>query len=191
MKKIHINCRKENTGWGMFWSFLILPISIVLGLSACKKTAVSHSPYDSKFSFTYNGTHYVLPYKDGTAEWAILDNGISINRPDIFNGIIYFPYAGCAYFEPTGTSIQSNSNCQLSALGFPIDSVAVYLYQSGSVNISYSNCQHHSEYDVVTGTTVEYDVCDANGSFDLVLKNKEGKTITITDGELQEYSLQR
>lgn len=163
--------------------------------AACKKDSSSHSnsPADGKFSFTYNGTQYVLLYKEGTAEWGIENSGIFINRPDLFNGIIHFPYANCAYLDPntSGAPVQVAPNCHLTASGMPIDSVAVYLYQSGLVNIAYKNCSHKSEYDPYTGSAVSYDVCDADGTFNLILKNKENKMISITDGKLEAYSFKR
>ena len=146
---------------------------------------------ESEFKFTYNGTQYVLPLKQGTAEWAILDAGIYINRPDLFNGIIYFPHSNCAYLEPQGQSVQMTGNCVLSSSGFPIDSVAVYIYQSGSVNLSYTNCVNKTEYDPYSGQTVTYQVCDVNGTFELTLRNKENKTISITNWEVKEYNLRR
>jgi hypothetical protein len=175
--------------------FYLLLLYVLVLTTACKKTSASdsNSPANSKFSFIYNGTQYVLPYKEGTAEWGIENSGIFINRPDLFNGIIHFPYANCAYLDPNtnGLSVQLAANCQLTASGMPIDSVAVYLYQSGLVNISYRNCSHKSEYDPYTGSTVSYDVCDANGTFDLILKNKENKTISINDGKFEVYRLKR
>ncbi len=170
---------------------IFLPYILVL-TTACKKTH-SKSPADGKFSFTYNGTEYVLPYKEGTAEWGIENSGIFINRPDLFKGIIHFPYANCAYLDPNanGLYVQLAASCQLTALGMPIDSIAVYLYQTGLVNISYKNCSHKSEYDPYSGRTLSYDVCDADGTFNLILKNKENKTITITEGKLEAYSFKR
>ncbi|MEP7144103.1 MAG: hypothetical protein ABI707_14570 [Ferruginibacter sp.] len=173
--------------------YLLLLAYAFLGLTACKKTSAAettHSPFDGKLSFTYNGTQYVLPFKEGVTEWFIMNGGIYIYRPDIFNGTIYYPYTNCAYLE-NGLSVQLAANCQLSSSGSPIDSVSVYIYQSGSMNISYKNCYHKSVYDIVTGNTDSYDVCDADGTFNLILKNKENKTINITDGSIQQYSFRR
>ena len=167
---------------------------VLSGLTACKKSSTdnTHSPFDSKFSFTYNGTHYVLPFKQGTAEWGV-SPGIYINRPDIFNGTIHFPYANCAYLDPQtyGLPISAGANCELSASGFPIDSVAVYLYHGGSYNISYKNCYKKKEFSIISGNTIEFQICDANGTFDLTLKNKENKTIVITGGTFEMYNFRR
>ena len=175
---------------------LLLLASLISGITACKKSSSSSSksPYDGKLSFTYNGTPHTLPFRDGVAEWGIEGSGIFINRPDLFNGIIHFPSPNCAYLDPNtnGSSLFLASGCQLtSGSGTAIDSVAVYLYQSGSATLTYKNCTQKSEYEPFTGRTVSYDICDANGTFNLVLKNKENKTITITNGVLEMYSLRR
>ncbi len=173
--------------------YLHLFVCVFVGVIACKKNATQkHSPFDSKFSFSYNGNKYILPFKEGNSEWTAT-NGIYINRPDIFNGTIHYPYTNCAYFAPqaNGLYVQVNTNCQLSVSGFPIDSLMVYLYQSGSYNITYRNCYKKKEYDIFTSSTILYDVCDADGTFNLTLKNKENKTITITDGTFQVYSFRR
>jgi len=168
---------------------LLVCIFFILVLFACKKSSSGskHSPADGKFRFTYNGIKYELLYKDGDAEWAV-DDGIYIYRPDLFGGVIYFPYKNCAYLDPD-FNIMRNSNCELTRNGGPIDSTLVYLYQSGSFTMFYSNCYQQPEYDIVTGSTYAYDVCDVTGTFDLTLKNSEGKTIVITDGSFEEYSL--
>jgi len=161
------------------------------GLLACKKSSsdTKHFPTDSRFRFTYNGIKYELPVNEGTTEWAI-NNGIYIYRPDLFGGAIHFPFSNCAYLDPD-LDIIAHGNCDLTKNGAPIDSALVYLYQSGSFNISYTNCYQKSEYDIVTGTTIVYDVCDATGTFNLTLKNSEGKTIVITDGSFEAYNFRR
>ena len=171
--------------------FYILLLYTPVLMTACKKD--SKSFVDSKFSFTYNGTQYVLPYKEGDAEWGIENSGIFIYRPDIFNGVIHFPYAKCAYLDPitNGLYLGLETNCQLTASGMPIDSVAVYLYDSGFVNIVYTNCSWETKYDPFTGNSIPYEVCDANGTFSLLLRNKENKTISITDGKFEEYGFAR
>src|SRR4051794_36330991 len=88
-RKKHFNMKKN----------IIIIVSIVLAISCgCKKN--SNSPGDSKFSFTYNGAHYILPLRDGDAEWGREAAGIFINRPDLFGGIIHFPRSSCAYLDP-------------------------------------------------------------------------------------------
>jgi hypothetical protein len=174
--------------------YLLVFLSIVCGSIACKKNSPQrHSPFDGKFSFRYNGTNYTLPFKEGTTEWSVTP-GIYINRADIFNGIIHFPTSSCAYMD-TGTSgenVTDIGNCHLTQIsGAPIDSAVVYLYLNGFFNINYYNCESHSEYDVFTGRTINYDVCDANGTFELTLKNKDDNIIRITEGSFQQYNLRR
>lgn len=95
------------------------------------------------------------------------------------------------YLEPGIGDVQISGNCQLSSFGFPIDSVAVYLYESGSFNILYKNCYEKSEYDPFSSSTIKYSVCDADGTFNLTLKNKENKIINITDGTFEMFSFRR
>ena len=164
-----------------------------LTLFACKKDAdqKNRTAYDSKFSFSFKGHDYALPLKEGTAEWGIMEAGIFINRPDIFNGFVYFPNSNCAYLEPVGSSVQRDANCILTQYGSQIDSSAVYIYSSGTVFVGYSNCSSHSEYDPYSGSTIQYDVCDAKGTFELVLKNNNNDSIAITDGKLELYNYRR
>ena len=172
---------------------LIAVATLICSLPACKKSADYHT-YDSKISFSFNGNRYVLPQKEGGSEWGIMNNGaggIFINRSDIFKGIIYYPHSNCAFFEPDGSSVQIMWDCQLSSNSFPLDSTAVYLYSEGSINLIYKNCQNKTELDPFTGRTIRYDICDVDGTFDLVLKNKENKTIRITDGKLEVYNIRR
>lgn len=166
---------------------------LVLSLFGCKKDAdqKGKSADDSTFSFTYRGTHYELPLKEGISEWGILEAGIFINRPDIFPGVVFFPNSNCAYLDPTGSSIERAANCVLTQFGLPIDSSTVYIYSAGSVRLDYSNCTAHSEYDPYTGSTVHYDVCDATGTFQLTLKNNNNDSIVITDGKIEQYSFRR
>ena len=166
---------------------------VALVLFACKKDPEqkNKTPYDSKFSFTYKGSHYDLPLKDGTAEWGIWESGIFINRPDIFHGVVYFPNSDCGYLEPDGSHIEKAANCLLTQYGLPIDSSTVYIYSAGTVSIGYSNCSSHSEYDIYSGTTIPYEVCDAQGTFALTLKNNNNDSMAITDGKLELYSYRR
>ncbi|MGZ5133804.1 MAG: hypothetical protein ACXWCG_01585 [Flavitalea sp.] len=150
-----------------------------------------HTPFDSKFSFTYKEKNYTMPYKEGSAEWSTA-SGLYINRPDIFNGTINYRYPNCAWLEPVGTNVQMDyNNCKLESSGFPIDSVAVYVYESGSVIKYYKNCHTKKEYNYVSDQFFSYKVCDEEGTFNLVLKNKENKTIVITDGKFQVYSVRQ
>jgi len=111
--------------------------------------------------------------------------GVLISRPDIFGGTIYFREPGCAYLEPTGTNFSlASPGCQLIS-GGPIDSTKVYFYQSGTVNISKSDCEHKREPDLVFGGFLEHDECTLSGDFSLTLVNKNNATIKITNGVLR------
>lgn len=171
---------------------IIATIKLLLLLMGCKKEATSdtNSSLKSSLSFNYEGRQYVLIYEGtGIQNWGASDNGILIDRPDIFNGRIDFLRAGCAYLTPINTSIYANRNCELTnSSGLPIDSAVVYTYQRGVINITYSNCQTKWGYDIVTGTNYTYRICDGSGTFDLVLKNKSNQLITITAGIIKIYN---
>ena len=175
--------------------FYLLLFTSIFEVSGCKKHANEESPKNSSFSFTYKGNRHVLPLQEGVTEWSV-NPGLYIYLPDLFNGTIYFPRPGCAYLDPAtdGTAsvrVVSSTTCELQQNGGPIDSIAVYIFQSGMYNINWENCNQHQEYDPFTGQTVTYDVCDANGTFNLTLKNKNGETIEISDGQFRVYSMRR
>jgi hypothetical protein len=177
------------------WSFVcFLSTWLIIMTVGCKKSSESSNAPESRFSFTYKGIHYILRDPGSTGDWAIGGPfGIFIDRPDLFNGRIYFPSSQCAYLDPqdNGGNVHLNPNCQLiNSNGAPVDSIAVYFYQSGSANFLYKNCRTKRQYDLLTGYfTLE--VCDVSGTFDLVLKNKENKLIEITNGTFQVYNLAR
>lgn len=133
---------------------------------------------------------YNLTYVDYPAlEWSVSDRGLLINRPDIFNGVIIFPRAGCAFLEPYEGAVYNNGNCEsLNSSGTPVGSVLIYTYESGAFDFSYTNCEIKQLYDPVTGTHYTQHICDGNGSFNLVLKNKEDKSIAITNGIIKIYN---
>ena len=113
--------------------------------------------------------------------------------PALFGGRIYFVQPTCAYFEPGNTIVYDNyPNCQLSTQNSygdfePIDSSQVYIYQSGYLNVSFSNCVAKTETDIFTGDTNQYEECLASGTFDLVLVNKNSNTIKITNGVVNQF----
>ena len=142
--------------------------------------------YDSWVGFKYNGKQYHLPFGSG-AEWSITRGVLSINRPDLFGGQIFYGATGCAYLQPPGRSLDlpnAVGNCKLTEYGSPLrDSVGLYLYESGSLNMLVTSCDagFGSQRSSLNAP------CTIEGTFDLVLKNNENKTIKITDGEFHQY----
>ncbi len=136
----------------------------------------------------------MLLFKEGTAEWTVNSSGFGIFRNDIFGGIVRYLDSNCAYFEPGEArlvGLQTGGFCRLTAGGAPLDSIAVYLYQSGSYKITYKNCYTKTEYSYLGGPPIVYDVCDADGSFELTLENQENKTIRITEGTFETYNFRK
>jgi hypothetical protein len=175
---------------------IIIGILITALLSGCKK---SDSDDKTQFSFTYKGQIYNYSIVNNIANGGVgktVDGTvfISINMPDKFGGTIYYQQ-GCAYLAPEFTSINLGQGCtlsetQVSGDSVPIDSEKVFLYQSGSLNVSFSNCANQTGYDPFTGTNYAYTTCDANGTFDLTLMNNNDSTIKITDGVVKNFHLQ-
>ena len=164
-------------------------IIVLFGLTDCKKSSVEHKASDNTFSFSYNGSQYSLaPLKD---EYKVDSMTIWIARFDIFTATINYIKPNCAYYATNNTVVNVNGNCQLTnGTGLPIDSVVVYIYQSGSINVSYSNCNAQKLIDL-SGNHVTSTTCDMEGSFELVLKNNENKLITISDGKFVQYHILR
>ena len=174
------------------WRIRLLGLLVLSGISlTCKKSSDNKSAQDSFFNFTVNGTPHSLPYKEGIAEWSIINSSIYINRPDIFNGVIYFPYENCAYLEPPGSNVEADNDCHLTQNGLTIDSAAVYIFENGTKSINYTNCRSGTTLDPDTGGPIPYEVCDVDGSFFLTLKNNENKKIEIVEGSFRVYNLRR
>lgn len=112
--------------------------------------------------------------------------------PTVFGGRVYFLRNECAYLEPGNKVVNVvEPNCQLSIkYDFgnpqPVDSVEVYLYQSGNLDISFSSCEYKTETDIYIGQTRQYQVCRAKGTFNLTLVNKNNVTISIINGSVNE-----
>ena len=171
---------------------IIISGIFLLSTISCKKDAApgGRSTQKSSLNFNYNGKQYNLTYtNDGAQDWGASPNDIYINRPDIFGGIIRLVSPNCGYMEPYESAVYSNANCELTnTSGMPIDSVVVYTYESGAIELTYSNCETKHGYDIITGTNYTYEICDGNGTFRLNLKNKEEKHITITNGIIKIYN---
>lgn len=170
-------------------SLLVMGIIIFFSLSGCKKTNADHSAHDNTFSFNYNGRQYTLTPLNN--EYTVDSTGIGITRLDIFNAMIFFQKPSCAYYATDNSLVYVADKCQMTnGSGLPIDSAVVYIYQSGSLNVTYSNCSSVSLIDL-SGNHVTAEYCDMEGSFDLVLKNNENKLITISDGHFIQYQILR
>lgn len=175
---------------------IIIGILLTTVLAGCKK---SDSDGKTEFSFTYNGQNYNYSIVNNMSNAGVgkTTDGtlfISIDMPDEFGGPIYYQ-PGCAYLAPEFTSINLGQGCTLSEIdvsggSVPIDSEKVFLYQSGSLNVSFSNCVNQTGYDPVTGTNYTYTTCDADGTFDLTLVNKNDSTIKITNGVVKNFHIQ-
>lgn len=166
----------------------IVGILLLLGFAACKKSSPGHTASENSFSFTYNGTRYSL---DALGEYQADSMNIQITALDIFGAAIIYQKPDCAFYATDHTVVNVSGSCQLTnGSGLPIDSAAVYIYQSGSLNVSYSNCSSESLIDL-SGNHVTAQYCDMEGNFDLVLKNNENKLVTISDGHFVQYHMLR
>jgi hypothetical protein len=164
-------------------------IIILFGLSGCKKSSIDHTASDNTFSFSYNGSRYSLAPLN--YEYSVDSMTIGISRFDIFTAFIYYKKPNCAFYATDNTAVIVAGDCQLTiGPGLPIDSAAVYIYQSGSLNVSYSNC-NAVKFTDLSGNHVTATYCDMEGSFELGLKNNENKLITISDGKFVQYHMLR
>jgi hypothetical protein len=171
---------------------IMIVIFFTCFFAACKKTDSKVDPEKDEFSFTYDGRKYNYSIT-GNISNAGVSKGIDgtpyivIDMVNVFGGRIHFEKTGCAFLEPEFTYLRLDQGCQLSEINpvgntIPIDSVKVFVYQSGSLNVSFSNCITKSGVDFVTGLNYQYEICAALGTFDLVLVNKNNETIKITNG---------
>jgi len=175
----------------------IIGILLTVVLPGCKKSDTGGG--ETEFSFMYKGQIYNYSVVNNISNAGVgktTDGTIflNINFPDEFGGAIYYQ-PGCAYLAPELTSIKLEPGCTLSEIevsgdSVPIDSEKVFLYQSGSLNVSFSNCEDHTGYDPFTNQNYTYTICDANGTFDLTLVNKNDSTIKITNGVVKNFHVQ-
>ena len=168
-------------------SFITL---LLFELSGCKKEDVSNSNQNSGsdyISYTYNG----INYKSGLS---FTGNGIRIVIPGEPGQQIYFSLPTCAFAIPDGIIYGYNSIngvCTPSLGGQEADPLKVYLYRSGTLSYSYSNC-----YDspvMVYGTnggTRLVRLCTVSGKFDLTLINSNEEIITIRNGTFTLHNIE-
>ncbi len=162
-------------------------IIILFGLTDCKKSNTAPTAADDTFSFNYNGIQYSLkPLSD---EYRVDSMTISITRPDIFTGAILYKKPDCAYYAKDNSTVYMSGKCQLTnGSKQPIDSANVYIFQSGSLNVSYSNCSSYTVTDF-SGHKATITNCDMVGTFNLVLKNSENKLVTLSNGKFVQYHM--
>src|SRR5678810_697191 len=118
-------------------------------LSSCKKSGSSDNSVPGGLSYEFGGQTY-----DGSGgNWGLFFNGtdvtgISITRYDLFGGEVIFNDPGCAWLDPHTQEITLSGDCVLTYTdGNPVDSSAVYLYQSGVFNVHASNCRQIQKHD--------------------------------------------
>lgn len=174
--------------------FLIFALPAIV---ACKKNN-SKETKQSFIRFTYNGKVYNYTADPNTTLQAgasyLSDNnrnsfpGVFINDPSIV-GIsgarLEFSGNRCAYM---GAQISIyNPGCILKDIssGSPkdIDSVKTFYYESGTLNISETNCKTERKYDIVTAQYYDLSYCTLSGTFNLVLTNKNNTKIILSNGE--------
>ncbi len=170
---------------------LLLIISpIVVLFTCCKK---SGDDKVNQLNFEFNGTKHKLLNNAGILIFGGEPDVVYIERPDLFGGNIYYHANSsisnnCAYLYPTGAELRVHQpGCIIESVGSPMDSVKVYLYRSGNLTFSKSNCRRKREPNPFTAGTIEYNVCDVKGTFDLTLGNKNNQTIKITRGSFSFY----
>jgi hypothetical protein len=172
---------------------IILLITIYL-LVGCKKESPTE-PEKHFIRFEYNGKKYddnfnINPSNVGAGRTHDGRGFIFINIQDVFHGRIEFEEPNCAFFSPEYSNVQRRAPCNIIFINpiggiEPIDSSAVYLYQSGSIHFAFSNFETKSGIDFFTGFPYSVTYCTIIGTFDLVLANNKGETITITKGEVE------
>ena len=171
--------------------FVTTLLAVICFLIGCRKNEVRHQEEMDTFSFVYNGQTYQSTIRNNTTDAAATKShgkiSVSIDMENVFHGRIYFEEGNCAFFAPWFTNIQKGQDCQLFIINpvgspEPVDSSEVYLYQSGTLNASASNCETRAGTDFVTGYPYSITMYAIKGTFDLILVNKNGQTIQITNG---------
>jgi hypothetical protein len=176
----------------MRYCSLLIATYTFLAILGCKKGETPANEEKDELSFVYNGTKYNYSVTNNVVNAGIgkgMDGtpNLMIDMPNAFPGRVYFEKTGCAYLEPEFASVRLAQGCQLKQVDqagnlVPIDSSKVFIYQSGSLNVSFSDCSSKSGVDFVTGYNYQYNECAAIGTFGLTLANKNNELIKITDG---------
>jgi hypothetical protein len=133
-------------------SFFFIAVASLCLFCSCKKNTDIPTKRKTQFSFDYMDSTYNFSVNNNISNAGVIKEsngtaGISIDMPEIFGGRIEYTAAGCAYLAPQNAVIYVDySTCQFSVKNSfgtiePIDSTKVYVYQSGTLDISFSNCQ--------------------------------------------------
>jgi len=173
----------------------LLTLAVLLLSNACSKQADPIiEPEVIDFLFTYNGQtyhHKAGDYATASVQYFHKKLSISINMVDVFGGEIYFDEKNCAFLAPEYYKVYHDEDCNLDARInnqiVPIDSTKVFIYQSGYLNASLTNCQTHTTDLGISVYT--YTTCIASGTFELTLVNKIDETIEITSGTIYNYTV--
>ena len=163
----------------MRWYFFFL--AFLPFIIHCNKDHAGAS--ENNFSFQYNGQ----TYNGSDNGWPILENdyrfrGIAIRNDSVLPGIIFFHISpsGCAYLIPKGFDPIPTADCRFVPAD-PADSAKVYLYRSGSINYSFSNCRNKTGFDQAYGR-IDYEECTVKGTFSLTLANNNNEVISLSNG---------
>ena len=172
---------------------ILTVLSALLLSNACSKES-ELMPDPGEFNFTYNGKDYhMTPYNLNVEVSSKGKNRINIHLPGVFGGEIYFDVNGCAYMAPELTTIYTDLHCNLTSkvdgINVPIDSSKVFIYQSGSLNLTISDCSTNTSENPHPdgGSSSTVTSCRASGTFDLTLVNKNNETIEITNGVIKDF----
>jgi hypothetical protein len=176
--------------------FSILIFASVLLISNACSNQIEPLPEPEKdvFVFTYNGQtyhHRVEDYASAIVQSYDDKLSISIKMLDVFGGEIYFDEKDCAYLAPEYYKVYHDENCNLRTQSnghiVPIDSTKVFIFQSGYLNASLTDCQTHtSDLGIAVYT---YVTCIASGTFELTLVNNIDETVEITNGTIYNYTV--
>ena len=171
------------------FSFFLVATGTACFFTGCKKT--DFPSYETNIQFTYNGQAYSRTSPSRILNDVIIVQnefllvnftGLIIEDPALFGGRIPILTRNpgpiqCAFLQPTGGDVSPGTNCQLNSGGNPIDSVAVYWYESGSLSFTYTDCKQ-----VTAAIVPGQKDCAISGQFDLTLTNKNNQKIRLTNG---------
>ncbi len=139
-------------------------------------------------NYTYNG----INYKSGLS---FNREGITILIPRERGLQIHFSQPGCAFAIPIGLNYGYNTINGICIPSFgdqQVDASGVYLYSSGSLSNSYSNCYDFPvmEFGTNSGTRLVR-FCTVSGKFDCTLNNNNNVAISIKNGAFTFHNIEQ